>query len=172
MPAVWGYARVSREDQQLALQLDALQAAGVSETNIVQEKESGARQRPAFDALLRKLNSGDSLIAWKVDRLGRDALAALTVARDLDHRGVRIVIPTLGEFERATLIERTNAGLAAARKRGAHLGRRFRLSPHQQKEARRMRAEEGKTDAQLAALFRVSRSGVWRAVNGAARGEA
>ena len=191
MPAVWGYARVSREDQQLALQLDALQAAGVPETNIVQEKESGAGRRPAFDALLRKLNSGDSLIAWKVDRLGRDALAALTVARDLDHRGVRIVITTLGvdsstpagrmvfgvlaqlaEFERATLIERTNAGLAAARKRGAHLGRRFRLSPHQQKEARRMRAEEGKTYAQLAALFRVSRSVVWRAVNGAARGEA
>ena len=181
MPAVWGYARVSREDQQLALQLDALEAAGVPAENVVQEKESGARQRPAFDALLKKLNSGDSLIAWKVDRLGRDALAALTVARDLDHRGVRIVITTLGvdsstpagrmvfgvlaqlaEFERATLIERTNAGLAAARKRGQHLGRRFRLSPHQQKEARRMRAEEGKTYAQIAALFRVSRSVVWR----------
>jgi DNA invertase Pin-like site-specific DNA recombinase len=126
-----------------------------------------------------------------VDRLGRDALAALTVARDLDGRGVRIVITTLGvdsstpagrmvfgvlaqlaEFERATLIERTNAGLAAARKRGIHLGRRFRLTPHQQKEAQRMRAEEGKTYAQLAALFRVSRSVVWRAVNDPVRGGA
>ncbi len=92
MSAVWGYARVSREDQALALQLDALEAAGVSLANIVQEKESGARQRPAFDALLKKLQPGDSLVAWKVDRLGRDALAALTVARDLDARRVRIVI--------------------------------------------------------------------------------
>ena len=185
MSGVWGYARVSREDQQLALQLDALAAAGVPHGNIIKDKESGIRQRPAFDALLKRLQPGDSLVAWKVDRLGRDALAALTIARDLDRRGVRIVITTLGvdsstpagrmvfgvlaqlaEFERATLIERTNAGLAAARKRGTHLGRRFRLSPHQQKEARRMRAEEGKTYAQLAALFRVSRSVAWRAVNG------
>ena len=72
----------------------------------------------------------------------------------------------------AWMIERTNAGLAAARKRGTHLGRRFRLTPHQQKEARRMRVEEGKTYAQLAALFRVSRSVVWRAVNSTARGGA
>lgn len=191
MPDVWGYARVSREDQQLALQLDALTAAGVPHGNIIKEKESGVRQRPGFDALLTRLQPGDSLVAWKVDRLGRDALAALTVARDLDRRGVRIVITTLGvdsstpagrmvfgvlaqlaEFERATLIERTNAGLAAARKRGVHLGRRFRLSPHQQREARRMRSEEGKTYAQIAALFRVSRSVVWRAVNGPVRGGA
>jgi putative DNA-invertase from lambdoid prophage Rac len=191
VPDVWGYARVSREDQQLDLQLDALEAAGVPRANIVEEKESGARQRPGFDALLERLRPGDSLVAWKVDRLGRDALAAITVARDLDARGVRVVITTLGvdsstpagrmvfgvlaqlaEFERATLIERTNAGLAAARKRGTHLGRRFRLTPHQQQEARRIRAEEGKTYAQLAALFRVSRSVVWRAVNAPARGQA
>jgi len=183
MPAVWGYARVSREDQALALQLDALEAAGVLLANIVQEKESGARQRPAFDALLKKLQPGDSLVAWKVDRLGRDALAALTVARDLDARRVRIVITTLGvdsstpagrmvfgvlaqlaEFERATLIERTNAGLAAARKRGRRLGRRHSLTPHQQQEAKRMR-EEDQTYAQIAALFGVSRSVVWRSVN-------
>ncbi len=53
MPAVWGYARVSREDQALGLQLDALEVAGVPSANIVQEKESGARQRPAFEALLK-----------------------------------------------------------------------------------------------------------------------
>ena len=191
MASVWGYARVSREDQNLALQLDALDAAGVISANVVEEKESGARQRPGFNALLKRLQPGDSLVAWKVDRLGRDALAALTIARDLDARGVRIVITTLGvdsstpagrmvfgvlaqlaEFERATLVERTNAGLAAARKRGTHLGRRFRLTPHQQREARRMRSDEGKTYAQIAALFRVSRSVAWRAVNDPVRGGA
>ena len=127
---------------------------------------------------------GRPLVAWKVDRLGRDALAALTVARDLNALGVRIVITTLGvdsstpagrmvfgvlaqhaEFERATLIERTNAGLAAARKRGKHLGRRHSLKPHQQQEAKRMREEEGQTYAQIAALFDVSRSVVWRSIN-------
>ena len=168
-----------------------MEAAGVIQAHIVEEKESGARQRPGFDALIKRLQAGDSLVAWKVDRLGRDALAALTIARDLDARGVRIVITTLGvdsstpagrmvfgvlaqlaEFERATLIERTHAGLAAARKRGTHLGRRFRLTPHQQREAQRMRSDEGKTYAQIAALFRVSRSVVWRTVNGAARGGA
>ncbi len=183
MPAVWGYARVSREDQVLSLQLDALESAGVLLANIVQEKESGARQRPAFDALLKKLQPGDSLMTWKVDRLGCDALAALTVARDLAARRVRIVITTLGvdsstpagrmvfgvlaqlaEFERATLIERTNAGLAAARKRGRRLGRRHSLTPHQQQEVKRMR-EEDQTYAQIAALFGVSRSVVWRSVN-------
>ena len=151
----------------------------------------GVRQRPAFDVLLKRLQSGGSLVALKVDRLGRDALAALTAARDLDRRGVRVVITALGvdsstpagrmvfgvlaqfaEFQRDTLTERTNAGPAAARKRGTHLGRRFRRTPHQQNEARRIRAEEGKTYAQLAALFRVSRLVVWRAVNGAARGGA
>jgi len=94
VPSVWGYARVSREDQQLALQLDALEAAGVPHANIVKEKESGARQRAGFEALLERLQPGDSLVAWKVDRLGRDALAALVVARDLDRRGVRVVITT------------------------------------------------------------------------------
>ena len=70
MPDVWGYARVSREDQQLDLQLDAIEAAGVPRANIVEEKESGARRRPGFDALLERLRPGDSLVAWKVDRLG------------------------------------------------------------------------------------------------------
>ncbi len=124
-----------------------------------------------------------NLVAWKLDRLGRDALAALTVARDLDACSVRIVITTLGvdsstpaghmgfgvlaqlaEFERATFIERTNVGPAAARKRGKRIGRRHSLTPHQQHEAKRMR-EEDQTYAQIAALFGVSRSVVWRSVN-------
>ncbi len=62
----------SREDQQLSLQLDALPAAGVPHADIIKEKESGIRQRPGFDALLKRLQPGDSLVAWKVDRLGRE----------------------------------------------------------------------------------------------------
>lgn len=189
--AVWGYARVSKEDQRLALQLDALEAAGVPCGNVVTDEESGARQRPAFDALVAQLGPGDSLVAWKVDRLGRSAIEAILVARDLHARGVRIVITTLGldsttpagrmmfgilaqlaEFERDTLIERTKAGLVAARKRGSRLGRRHTLTGHQQREARRMREEEGKSYAEIGALLGVSRSIVWRAVHAGVGAEA
>ena len=77
------------------------------------------------------------------------------------------VLAQLAEFERATLIERIHAGLAAARKRGTHLGRRFRLTPYQPREAWRMRSDEGKTYAQIAALFPVPRI----AVGGVAHGQ-
>ena len=71
MGIMYGYARVSREDQDLALQLDALHAAGVPAANVVQDKASGAKERPALDKLVASLGEGDSLVTWKIDRLGR-----------------------------------------------------------------------------------------------------
>ena len=70
----YGYARVSREDQDLALQVDALTAVGVPPGNIVRDKMSGVADRPRFVRLLNKLRAGDTLVTWKVDRLGRSAL--------------------------------------------------------------------------------------------------
>ena len=98
MTATWGYARVSTDDQELGLQITALRAAGVHEANIVQEKASGkaGSERPLYAALLRRLADGDRLVVWKVDRLGRSTLDALQTAKDLDARGVHIVITTLG----------------------------------------------------------------------------
>jgi DNA invertase Pin-like site-specific DNA recombinase len=63
VPSVWNYVRVSREDQNLALQFDALEAAGITQANIVEEKESGTRQRPGFHARLKRLRRKDSLLA-------------------------------------------------------------------------------------------------------------
>jgi DNA invertase Pin-like site-specific DNA recombinase len=163
MGIMYGYARVSREDQDLALQLDALHAAGVPAANVVQDKASGAKERPALDKLVASLGEGDSLVTWKIDRLGRTLSGLVLLVDELRAKGVRLVILTLGldtatpagrmilgvmaslaEFERAQLIERTIAGIAAAKRRGVHTGRPHALTAHQRTEAARM-ASEGKS---------------------------
>lgn len=185
MGATWGYARVSTEDQELGLQISALRAAGVPEANIVQEKVSGkaGSERPRYAALLDRLKDGDRLVVWKVDRLGRSTLESLNTAKDLDERGVHIVITTLGidlktsagrlvfgmmvqiaEFERELIRERVKAGMADAKKRGVHTGRKHTLRPHQRAEAARLHNEEGKSFGTIAALFGCGRTVVYRAI--------
>jgi DNA invertase Pin-like site-specific DNA recombinase len=186
MGAVFGYARVSTEDQELGLQISALRASGVPEANIIQEKASGkaGSDRPLYAALLARLKDGDRLVVWKVDRLGRSTLESLNTAKDLDERGVHIVITTLGidlktpagrlvfgvmvqiaEFERELIKERVKAGMADAKKRGIHTGRRHTLRPHQRSEAARLHAE-GKSLGAIAALFNCGRTVVHRAIQG------
>jgi DNA invertase Pin-like site-specific DNA recombinase len=188
MGTTWGYARVSTEDQELGLQITALREAGVPEANIVQEKASGkaGSDRPAYAALLGCLGEGDRLVVWKVDRLGRSTLDALQTAKDLDARGVHIVITTLGvdlktpggrlvfglmaqiaEFERELIRERVSAGMADAKRRGVHTGRRNTLKPHQRAEAARLHLVEGKSMGEVAALFGCGRTVVFRAVQAA-----
>jgi DNA invertase Pin-like site-specific DNA recombinase len=147
-PIAWGYARVSTDQQELALQVDALTAVGVRREHLIEETASGAKERPALAALLDRIRVGDSLIVWKVDRLGRNALEAVANAERLQAIGVRLVITTLGidtatpagklvygvlaqiaEFERAQMLERTHTGIAAARRRGVVIGRPKTLSP-------------------------------------------
>jgi DNA invertase Pin-like site-specific DNA recombinase len=187
MGAIWGYARVSTEDQELGLQITALRDAGVPEANIVQEKASAkaGSDRPRYTALLKRLKDGDRLVVWKVDRLGRSTLESLNTARDLDERGVHIVITTLGidlktpagrlvfgmmvqiaEFERELIRERVKAGMADAKKRGVHIGRRHTLRPHQRAEAARLHNEDRKSLGQIAALFGCGRTVVHRAIHG------
>jgi len=181
----WGYARVSTDDQTTALQVGALKAAGVPAENIIEEKVSGAAKvRPAFHRLLARLEPGDELAVWKVDRLGRNTLDALQTAEKLREAGIGLTITTLGvdtakeagrlvfglmaqiaEFERGLIRERVNAGLQAAKARGQVLGRKPRLTPHQRKEAARM-AAEGKSYAEIAATLGVARSIAFRAVQG------
>ena len=179
---------MSSEDQELGLQITALRDAGVPDANIVREKSSGraGSDRPRYDALLAKLSDGDKLMVWKVDRLGRSTLDALQTAKDLDARGVHIVITTLGidlktatgrlvfgvmcrsthYVERELIRERVIAGLTEARKRGVALGRRHTLKPHQRAEAVRMHLEEGKSIGAIAALFGCGRTVVHRAIKG------
>jgi DNA invertase Pin-like site-specific DNA recombinase len=186
--AIWGYARVSTEDQELGLQITALTEAGVPPKQIVREKASGevGADRPKYAKLLTRLGDGDKLVVWKVDRLGRSTLDALNTAKDLDARGVHIVITTLGvdlktpsgrlvfglmaqiaEFERELIRERVTTGIAAAKSRGVAFGRRHTLRPNQRAEAARLHLEEGKSIGQIAALFGCGRTVVHRAIHGA-----
>ena len=143
-PKKIGYARVSTSDQDMALQKDALIAAGVEPGRIYSETASGAQgtKRPAMAAAFKALRKGDTLTVWKLDRLGRSLeelvqtvkivegkeahLHILTMAIDTATPGGRFIFhifAALAEFERELIVERTNAGLAAARARGRIGGR-------------------------------------------------
>lgn len=135
-----GYARVSTREQNLDMQLADLKKAGC--TKIFQEKASGVRQRPELEACLDYLREGDTLVVWKLDRLGRSLkdlinrfcwlnehkVGLLSIKDKIDAstpsgRLVMNVFASLAEFERDLLIERTAAGRAAAMKRGVKFGR-------------------------------------------------
>ena len=176
-----GYARVSRGDSQdLDPQLRALTDAGCS--IIYREEASGAKaDRPELALAIEGLKPGDVLTVWKLDRLSRslrdllftlEAITAaeagfrsLTEAVDTTTPAGRLMTQTLGafaEFERAMIRERTMNGLAHARKAGKHIGRKRALTSQQRAEIIE-RVENGQgSPAQLASLFRVSRSTVQR----------
>lgn len=139
-----GYARVSTDDQRLALQTDALIKAGVSPARIYTDTARGATaDRPGFVAAFKAIREGDTLAVWKLDRLGRDLSQLLQTAERLKAKGARLLVLTeaidtstsmgrfmfnvMGSFaqlEREMIQERTLAGLAAARERGNVGGRR------------------------------------------------
>lgn len=136
----YGYARVSTEEQSLQLQLDSLNDYGVD--IIVFEQDSGSRERPKLKELIASLQEGDTLVAWRLDRLCRSAAELLTLAEDLCQKGVHLVcikenfdittttgrlifgmLAVVAQFEREIIIQRTKAGIEAARRKGIHLGR-------------------------------------------------
>lgn len=140
-----GYARVSTLDQNLDSQLDELKKVGC--TKIFQEKASSVKKRPEFEKCVDYLRPGDTLVVWKLDRLGRTTKKLLELIDDLKDRGINLQIITLGidtstaagrlfftmmaglaEMERELIRERTNAGLQAARARG-RLGGRKPIDP-------------------------------------------
>ena len=151
-----GYARVSKTDgsQRLDLQRDALTAAGVASEAIYEDCISGKRDaRPGLEACLKAVRSGDTLVVWKLDRLGRDLAHLVALVSGLADReiGLRVltgqgavidtatasgrlmfaIFAALAEFERELIRERTRAGLAAARARGRKGGRKFALTKAQ-----------------------------------------
>ena len=149
-----GYMRVSKADgsQSTDLQRDALLVAGVDQANLYEDQASGKKDdRPQSTACLKALRKGDTLLVWKLDRLGRDLRHLVNTVHDLTERGVGLKVLTgegaaidtttasgklvfgifaaLAEFERALISERTVAGLAAARARGRTGGRPFKMTP-------------------------------------------
>ena len=168
-----GYARVSTDDQDTAVQVAALKSAGCE--RIYKEKASGGRwDRPELHRLLDQLRKGDVVVVWKLDRLSRSLRDVLTIMEQLGESGSgfrsltetidtttpagRMMMQMVGafaEFERAMLKERTKAGLDAAREEGRIGGRRPKLSVQQQAEIRKMVSKGDKTAADAARLFKI-----------------
>lgn len=179
-----GYARVSTDEQNLDLQLDALRAAGCDQI-FKDQGISGAKNphlRPGFAAAVAALNPDDTFVVWKLDRVGRSlgALCALlgefhshyvqfqslTDGIDTSTAGGKLVFHIMGalaEFERDLIRERTKAGMKAAKKRGKHLGRPGALTRQQILHARDLLAD-GKSQREVAALFGVAGTTIARQV--------
>ena len=151
-----GYARISKADesQVLDLQIDALIESGIDKENIYTDKISGVKdKRPGLESCLKALRKDDTLVVWKLDRLGRSLKHLITTIDDLNQRGVGFKVLTgeginidtttaagkmifsifgaFAEFERELIRERTLAGLKAARARGRKGGRKFQLTKAQ-----------------------------------------
>jgi DNA invertase Pin-like site-specific DNA recombinase len=171
-----GYARISTPDQDAALQHDALEAAGCF--RVFTDVASGKLgRRPQLDALLEQLRPGDSLVVWRLDRLGRSMSHLLETVEMLEQREVALVslqesidtstatgrlvfhiFGALAQFERELLRERTMAGLAAARARGRTGGRPRAMTPEKAAVARQMLASGEYSMATIAATLGVGRS--------------
>lgn len=183
-----GYMRVSTIDQTMDLQQDALISAGVAVLDIYSDKASGKKNdRPGLDGCLRVLRTGDTLVVWKLDRLGRSLQHLVSTVQQLADRGVGFKVLTghgadiytttaagklvfgifaaLAEFERELISERTRAGLAAARARGRKGGRKPRLSETTLAGVRaRLTADPSLDKAALARELGVHRGTLWRAL--------
>jgi DNA invertase Pin-like site-specific DNA recombinase len=177
---VYGYARVSTDDQTLDLQQAALTQAGC--IKVYAEKISGARSdRPQLNKVVRALQPGDVLIVTKLDRLARSTRDLLNIAHDIGVRGAGFKVldqPTLdtttphgkllfdllaaiGEFERKMIAARTTEGRKAAKARGQHMGRPRKLNQHQRTEALQRRAA-GDSLADIARTYGVDPTTIGR----------
>jgi DNA invertase Pin-like site-specific DNA recombinase len=178
---IFGYARVSTDAQDLAIQNGQLAAAGCE--RIFADKVSGATtDRPQLKKLLATAGQGDTIIIPAVDRLARDPTDLLVLARDLQRAGVglrsiaepiidttsdfaEIVLAVLGvsaKLERRRILDRTTRGHAAAKARGVKFGRKPKLTPHQRTEALARREKGEETVRQIAQSYNVSHSTISR----------
>ena len=185
-----GYVRVSTADERQStdLQRDALRAAGVDERHIHEDRASGGRDdRPGLKVCLEYLTSGDVLVVWRLDRLGRSLPHLVGIVAELRARGVGLrslsetidtttatgelvfhLFASLAQYERALIRERVVAGLEAARRRGRRGGRPRRLDAERVGAAKAMLAE-GKSLSAAARVTGVPRSTLADALRRAAR---
>lgn len=182
-----GYARVSTSEQTINLQRDALRAAGCGRIFVDHGVNGGTTRRRGLDQALATLRRGDTLVVWKLDRLGRSLAHLVQLIAELGERGVSFralcdpintenasgrlvlhIMAALAEFERSLNSERTKAGLAAAKRRGKKLGRPPKLTPKQRARARRL-VKIGKSPQEVAKRFGVARSTLYSALRKRAR---
>ncbi len=185
-----GYMRVSKADgsQVLDLQRDALAAAGVEPSRLYEDFASGRRDdRPGLDACLKSLREGDTLVIWKLDRLGRNLRHLVNIVHDLTKldTGLKVLagqgasidtttangrlmfgfFAALAEFERELIVERTKAGLASARARGRNGGRRFKMTASKLRLAQAAMGRPETNVAELCEELGVTRQTLYRHVD-------
>ena len=185
-----GYIRVSKADgsQGLDLQRDALLAAGVKPSQLYEDQASGKKDdRPGLEACLKSLRDGDTLIVWKLDRLGRNLRHLVNTIHDLmEHKiGFRVlsgqgttidtstaggrlifgIFAALAEFERELIRERTIAGLSSARARGRNGGRPYTMTPAKLRLAQAAMAKRDSTVGDLCKELGVTRQTLYRFVD-------
>lgn len=178
-----GYARVSTDDQDLSLQLDALTASGCE--TIYKDKASGKDvQRTEFEFCLRSLRKGDTLVVWRMDRLSRTLHDLVSTITELESKGIGFesltekietksatgklmfhVFAAMAEFERNVIRERTHAGLKAARARGRVGGRPSKLNEQQKKEIRALLRDPSIRIIDIAKRYEVSRATIYRNID-------
>ena len=180
-----GYARVSTDEQNLDLQIEALTEAGCDAiiTDQAQSSAKAAETRPSFSESMELLNHGDLLVVWKLDRVGRSIadlihlrklfrdrgieFRSLTDGIDTTTAGGRLVFHIMGalaEFQRDLIQERTKAGLRAAKKRGKRLGRPSALTAAQIHQAKTAIEAKRETVSGMAEILGVNRSTLQRAL--------
>jgi DNA invertase Pin-like site-specific DNA recombinase len=178
-----GYARVSTDEQNLSLQLDALRAVGCAQI-FCDEGISGAEtDRRELNTALRTLTTGDVLVVWKLDRLGRSLAHLIQITTRLQDEAIGFrslseaidtttssgrlmfhVIGAIAEFERSLISDRTRAGMAAAKARGQHLGRERKMTDEDADWARRMLDLGRMSPNEVARTLRVSMPTLYRAL--------
>jgi DNA invertase Pin-like site-specific DNA recombinase len=180
---LYGYARVSTQEQETHAQTDALAKAGVG--FIFSEKRSGGSTigRPELEKMLRVLRPGDTVVVYKLDRIARSLKDLLRIIERIEEKGAQFrsltesidtttpagrmlfhMVGAFAEFERELIRERTRAGMAAAVKRGVKLGRHRALSPEDEKEAVRLWRQGQLTRSAIARQFGVHLSSIKRAI--------
>ncbi len=185
-----GYMRVSKIDgsQSLDLQRDALIKAGVCESDIYEDMASGKNDdRPGLNAALKALRKDDTLVVWKVDRLGRNLSHLVAIISDLTDRSINLkilsgqgaaldtttasgkmifsIFAALSEFERALIIERTMAGLASARARGRVGGAPFKMTAAKVRLAMSAMGKPETKVSQLCEELEITRQTLYRHVS-------
>lgn len=178
-----GYARVSTNEQNLDLQRDALRKAGVSSKNLYTDKITGTKaERPGLAAALSHLREGDTLVVWRLDRLGRSLKHLIETVTTLKQQHIAFqsitenintssatgqlvfhLFGALAEFERNLIKERTIAGLSAARARGRTGGRpRLNTSSSKVSMAKKLYADQTNTISDICRTLHISRATLYR----------
>jgi DNA invertase Pin-like site-specific DNA recombinase len=184
MSQLIGYARVSTQEQELQLQLDALEKVGCVKGKIFIDKISGTKaERPGLDQCLTELKAGDTLVVWRLDRLGRSMHHLVLLVENLRQRGVSFksicdgsidtttasgelifnIFSSLAQFERRLIQERTKAGLEAARSRGKSGGRKkIENTNPKVLMAKKMHKNHGMSIEDICKTLKISRASFYR----------